>query len=211
VRDITPALDVLPQARYPLPKHDPLIANLPQVLARAKTLASTAALLPLANRTLLSPVANPGKLVAAPVNYHAHLDEVRADKALHTTTGAHRDDSDCGSVSESEQLARRAGRGRRSSGSRIGARITKWSSLSSSVNREAVSRKPTRWSTSRATRLGSTSRFAAPKTAASAKSVDTHSVLGPWLVTADEIPNPGDLDLEIASTRAAPRNRIRAI
>jgi len=30
------------------------------------------------------------------------------------------------------------------------------------------------------------------------KSVDTHSVLGPWLVTADEISDPGDLDLEIA-------------
>jgi 2-keto-4-pentenoate hydratase/2-oxohepta-3-ene-1,7-dioic acid hydratase in catechol pathway len=30
------------------------------------------------------------------------------------------------------------------------------------------------------------------------KSVDTHSVLGPWLVTADEIPDPGHLDLRIA-------------
>ena len=38
VRDVTAALDVLPQVRYPLPKHDPLIANLPQVLARAPLL-----------------------------------------------------------------------------------------------------------------------------------------------------------------------------
>ena len=30
------------------------------------------------------------------------------------------------------------------------------------------------------------------------KSVDTHSVLGPWLVTADEIADPGDLAREIA-------------
>ena len=29
------------------------------------------------------------------------------------------------------------------------------------------------------------------------KSPDTYSVLGPWLVTADEIPNPGSLDLQI--------------
>src|SRR5262249_40951018 len=29
------------------------------------------------------------------------------------------------------------------------------------------------------------------------KSPDTHSVLGPWLVTADEIPNPGKLNLRI--------------
>jgi 2-keto-4-pentenoate hydratase/2-oxohepta-3-ene-1,7-dioic acid hydratase in catechol pathway len=30
------------------------------------------------------------------------------------------------------------------------------------------------------------------------KSADTYTVLGPWLVTADEIPNPGELDLEIS-------------
>jgi 2-keto-4-pentenoate hydratase/2-oxohepta-3-ene-1,7-dioic acid hydratase in catechol pathway len=30
------------------------------------------------------------------------------------------------------------------------------------------------------------------------KSVDTHSVLGPWLVTADEIAEPGRLDLQIS-------------
>ena len=30
------------------------------------------------------------------------------------------------------------------------------------------------------------------------KSPDSYSVLGPWLVTADEIPDPGTLDLEIA-------------
>ncbi len=30
------------------------------------------------------------------------------------------------------------------------------------------------------------------------KSPDSYSVLGPWLVTADEIPDPGQLDLQIA-------------
>jgi 2-keto-4-pentenoate hydratase/2-oxohepta-3-ene-1,7-dioic acid hydratase in catechol pathway len=30
------------------------------------------------------------------------------------------------------------------------------------------------------------------------KSPDTYSVIGPWLVTADEIPDPGSLDLQIA-------------
>src|SRR5215208_824782 len=83
VRDVTAALDVLPQVRYPLPKHDPLIAHLTQVLGRVRAVSSGAPALPLAERTLLSPVASPGKLVAAPVNYHAHLDEVRADQALH--------------------------------------------------------------------------------------------------------------------------------
>jgi 2,4-diketo-3-deoxy-L-fuconate hydrolase len=30
------------------------------------------------------------------------------------------------------------------------------------------------------------------------KSIDTYSVLGPWLVTADEIPNPDDLALSLS-------------
>src|SRR5262245_55285377 len=89
VRDVTSALDVLSQVRYPLPKHDPLIASLPQVLARARAIPPSAPALSLAGRRLLSPVASPGKLVAAPVNYHAHLDEVRADKALHQNNPAH--------------------------------------------------------------------------------------------------------------------------
>ena len=33
--------------------------------------------------TLLSPVANPGKLIGAPVNYQKHLDEVRQNPQLH--------------------------------------------------------------------------------------------------------------------------------
>ena len=46
VRDVASALEVLPHVRYPLPKHDPLIANLPQVLARARVIAPSAPALP---------------------------------------------------------------------------------------------------------------------------------------------------------------------
>ena len=38
------------------------------------------------------------------------------------------------------------------------------------------------------------------------KSADTYSVLGPWLVTADEIPDPGSLDLSL-TVDGAPRQR----
>src|SRR5687768_13381432 len=69
IRDVTPALDVLPACRYPLPRYDLLIANLPAVIARIARLLPDAPRMPLSGVQLLSPVANPGKIVAAPVNY----------------------------------------------------------------------------------------------------------------------------------------------
>src|SRR4051812_18615680 len=83
LRDVTAALDVLPAYRYPLPSCDPLIANLPAVIDRIRTLLLNAPAVPLAGVTFLSPIANPGKIVAAPVNYQKHLDEVRGDEGLH--------------------------------------------------------------------------------------------------------------------------------
>src|SRR5436309_506752 len=48
VRDVTPALDVLPVYRYPLPPHDVFIANLDRVAERARALAGTCPQLPVA-------------------------------------------------------------------------------------------------------------------------------------------------------------------
>src|SRR5262249_60477603 len=65
--------------------------NLDAVVARARTVAARADPVPVRSVTLLSPVANPGKIVCAPVNYQKHLDEVRDDESLHhnvTTTMA---------------------------------------------------------------------------------------------------------------------------
>ena len=198
LRDVTSALDALPHVRYPLPKHDPLIANLPQVLARARTIAPRAPALPLAGRRLLSPVAGPGKLVAAPVNYHAHLDEVRADKALHQNNPAH------------TVTIHTAGLFLKANSSLVGP------------GEGVVIRKPDRRTDHEVELAVVIGRQGSniPRAEAMAyvagytiglditirgtedrsfrKSVDTHSVLGPWLVTADEIADPGDLDLEIA-------------
>ena len=66
VRDVSAALEILPCCyQYPLPTHDVLIANLDQVADRARALAPNTPLLPLEGLKLLSPVGNPGKIVAA--------------------------------------------------------------------------------------------------------------------------------------------------
>src|SRR5690606_41125248 len=83
VFDVTEALDVLPPVSYPLPTTDLLIANLDKVRARVEEVLPGASSCPVSEVKLLSPVANPGKLVAAPVNYRKHLEEARADAEIH--------------------------------------------------------------------------------------------------------------------------------
>jgi 2-keto-4-pentenoate hydratase/2-oxohepta-3-ene-1,7-dioic acid hydratase in catechol pathway len=198
VRDVTSALDVLPQVRYPLPRHDPLIAHLPQVLARARSLATSTAPLPVAERMFLSPVASPGKLVAAPVNYHAHLDEVRADKALHQNNPAH------------TVTIHTAGLFLKATSSLVGPgegvvirkpdrRTDHEVELAVVIGKEGsnIPRADAMEYIAGYT-IGLDITIRGSEDRSFRKSVDTHSVLGPWLVTADEISDPGDLDLEIA-------------
>src|SRR3954462_3015127 len=83
VRDVSGALAKLPAATYPFPKHDVLIAQLETLKPEIERLARAAKPLPLASVKLLSPVANPGKIIAAPVNYAKHLQEALADKGIH--------------------------------------------------------------------------------------------------------------------------------
>ena len=76
VTDVTAALDLLPSYRYPLPGYDLLIANLDAVIARIRAITASSPAVPLEGLKLLSPVANPGKIIAAPVNYAKHMSEV---------------------------------------------------------------------------------------------------------------------------------------
>src|SRR5687767_3508956 len=78
IHDVTSALDALPSHRYPFPRHDALVAHL-HLLKNAKS----SRVVPLDKAKLLSPVANPGKIMAAPVNYTKHLEEALADKGIH--------------------------------------------------------------------------------------------------------------------------------
>src|SRR5262245_33905479 len=89
VRDVTAALDALLPYRYPFPQYDLFIANLDKITDRVRTLASKSPSVPLKDVRLLSPVANPSKIIGAPVNYQKHLDEVRGDPHIHHDSQAH--------------------------------------------------------------------------------------------------------------------------
>ena len=77
VRDVTAAQNEIRAAHPYDAKSDAIIAALPEWRSRLEDMAADAAPITLESVNLLPPIARPGKLMAAPVNYKAHIDEAQ--------------------------------------------------------------------------------------------------------------------------------------
>lgn len=82
VHDVSAVLEALPAHRWPFPPGDPVIANLDRLRPEIERIAASAPARPIASVIVKSPIANPGKIIGAPVNYQKHLDESRADRGI---------------------------------------------------------------------------------------------------------------------------------
>ncbi|MBN9252261.1 MAG: fumarylacetoacetate hydrolase family protein, partial [Mesorhizobium sp.] len=196
VIDVTEALDVIPRSGYPLPAFDPLIANLEAVTQRIGALRGQAERLVLEDVRLLSPVANPGKVVAAPVNYRKHLEEVLANADLHHDV----------KINHIEK----AGLFLKAPSSLVGAgqgiQLRKLDRRNDHEVELAVVIGRTADRVSRAQALQHVAGYCiglditirGPEERSFRKSPDTYTVLGPWLTAADEVPYPVRLDLQIS-------------
>jgi 2-keto-4-pentenoate hydratase/2-oxohepta-3-ene-1,7-dioic acid hydratase in catechol pathway len=197
IKDVTAALDVLPPARYPFPQHDVLIANLGAVAERVRSITGEAAALAVDRVTLLSPVANPGKIIAAPVNYQKHLDEVRDNPQLHASTPGHT------FTIHSAGLFLKATSSLVGPGQGIVVRCSKRRTDHEVELAVVIGRTASRVKRDEALdyvagySIGLDISIRGSEDRSFRKSPDSYSVLGPWLVTADEIPDPGSLDLQI--------------
>ncbi len=198
VRDVTTALDALPTYRYPYPQHDVFIENLDKIAERTRALSSQSPSIPLSRIELLSPVANPTKVIGAPVNYQKHLDEVRSDAQLHHDNQAHMAVihktglflKACSAlVGPSEGIALRKLDRRNDHEVELAVVIGK---RANSVSREDALKYVAGYA------IGLDLTIRGPEERSLRKSPDSYAVLGPWLVTPDEIPNPGDLNLKLA-------------
>jgi 2-keto-4-pentenoate hydratase/2-oxohepta-3-ene-1,7-dioic acid hydratase in catechol pathway len=198
VRDVTAALDVLPAYRYPLPSYDVFVANLDRVADRAQSIAAASPVLPMTGLQFLSPLANPSKIVGAPVNYQKHLDEVRSDVQLHHGSEAHSAPihkmglflKACSSiVGPGEGIALRKLDRRNDHEIELAVVIGK---RGNNVPASEALKYVAGYT------IGLDITIRGPEERSLRKSADSYAVLGPWLVTADEIPNPGDLDLKIS-------------
>lgn len=192
LRDVTAALEVLPLHRYPLPRNDLLITHLPQVMQQIRRIAPSAPLLPLQGRHFLAPVATPGKVIAAPVNYRKHLEEARAD------AGIHFDDQ----IAEIQKI----GLFLKANSSVVGTshgvdiqhpdrRNDHEAELVLIIGKAGRNIAPEHAFEHIAAYCGGLDMTVrGPQERSMRKSIDSYTVLGPWMVTADEVPRPEALD-----------------
>jgi len=195
VKDVTAALDVLQAARYPFPSYDLMIAHLPAVRAEAEKLAKSAKALALGECTLLPPVANPGKIVAAPVNYKKHLIEAQTDPQIHHQN----------QVAEIQRvgLFLKATSSLQGASAGIDIRhpdrrtdheielVAVIGSQCSKVKREDAMKYVAGYC------IGLDITVRGPEERSLRKSIDGYSVMGPYMVTADELSDPNSLDFEL--------------
>jgi 2-keto-4-pentenoate hydratase/2-oxohepta-3-ene-1,7-dioic acid hydratase in catechol pathway len=185
IRDVTAALDDLPAYRYPLPPGDMLIANLETIAMRARELATSAPAIPIDRVRLLSPVANPGKIIGAPMNYRTGQDEAAIANAMSIGLFLKANGSLSGA---SEGIALRM----------MERQIDHEVELGVVIGREGANIR-------RDDALQHVAGYAVAlditphgkEERSLRKSCATYTVLGPWLVTADEIPDPMHLDLRL--------------
>jgi 2,4-diketo-3-deoxy-L-fuconate hydrolase len=179
VRDVSRVADELPAVRWPLPPGDLFIAHLPRLRPLMFELARAAVPIPVSDVRLKSPVANPGKFVCGAGNFPEVL-----------AAGAH---------------PRRLGLLFKMTSANAGAAdgvTLRWPERETFHEMElaiVIGKEGTEIPAARALdyvagyAIGLDMTMQGKEFPSFGKSFDTYGVIGPWLVTADEIPDPAQL------------------
>lgn len=196
VLDVSPALAEIPAQRWPIAQGDPLIANMDRVIAAVNSRLPLAPRKPVASAKLKSPVANPSKIIGAPINYADHIDESKKDPGIAQgrTNITHISDwglflkANGSLIGAGEEIRLRFSDRRNDHEvelaiimGRTGNRIPRADAL------DHV------WGYS----IGLDMTLRGRELQCFRKSIDTYSVLGPWIVSKDSVADPNNLDLSI--------------
>ena len=196
IRDVTTVLAALPPLGYPAPIGDRLVASLDTLRPAIAAAAAAATPRPVTGVRLLTPVANPSKLVAAPVNYARHAAESAADPTIHH----HQHLADIERIA----LFLKATSALAGAGDGVALRH-----LDRRNDHEIELAVVIGLTADRVTRAAAMDHVAGytigldmtvrgTEDRSFRKSIDTYAVLGPWLVTADEVGDPSALDLTLS-------------
>lgn len=193
VHDVSRVLELLAPQRYPLPQQDLLIEALPRLREPIQRALQDAPRHALAEVRFDSPVANPGKIIGAPINYQEHVAESKADAGIaHGRTITIIGDwglflkAGSALIGCGEQIALRFPDRRNDHEVELGVVI---GTECRQVRRADALAHVAGYTVA----LDMTVR--GTEFQSFRKSIDTYAVLGPWLVSADEIADPDQLDL----------------
>ena len=197
VHDVTAVVEAeLGGFTYPLPRHDPFIAALASLKPKMEQAARRAKAVPLAEVRLLAPVANPGKIIAAPVNYAKHLQEVLADQGIHhgnLVSEIHK----AGMFLKATSAVVGPGEGVKlvHTDRRNDHEVELALVIGRSAKNVSAAAAPDYIA---GYCIGLDMTIRGPEERSLRKSPDSYCVLGPWVVTPDEVGDPGKLQVSIA-------------
>lgn len=187
VHDLTPVIGTC--------RSEPVLAARKELASISEQEIARMPAQPLASVTLLSPIRMPGKILAAPDNYHAHAAEMQADPSA--------------SLGRVPMTLDKAGLFLKATSSLVGpsagvtrrfpARRTDYEvelvviigEEASDIDRQQALDIVAGYA------IGLDITVRGPEDRSFRKSLDTYTVVGPWMTTADEIPNPQVLTMSL--------------
>jgi 2-keto-4-pentenoate hydratase/2-oxohepta-3-ene-1,7-dioic acid hydratase in catechol pathway len=195
VYDITSIAERCIAAQPALRWGDPFVAALPAVREALTAQGLGAPAARVSDVVLLSPVARPSKLIAAPVNYDLHIAEAEADPAISLGKAVARIDeaglflkATSSLVGPGEGVAVRFPDRRTDHELELAVVI---GATASNVDKERALNVVAGYA------MGLDMSVRGSEDRSFRKSIDSYAVLGPWLVTADEIPDPDRLSFTL--------------
>ncbi len=197
VHDVTAVQSEIRAAAPYAMNGDAVIAALPAARARLEKLAASTPGKPIAQVRLLAPVARPSKVMAAPTNYRAHVAEMRSPENEKNSDGRFPLDigvagiflkANSALVGPSQGIPLRFPDRRNDHEVELVLIIGK---QGSDIPRANALDYIAGYC------LGLDMTVRGKEDRSFRKSVDGYAVLGPWMVTADEIANPNDVPLSL--------------
>ncbi len=202
VLDVTDALDAVPPVRWPVPLGDPLVKHLAFVAEAVQRRQGSTAPQSLSAVRLNSPITNPSKVMAAPANYRLHVEQDTKDAGV--DQGVHRK-----ALEGVERPTEKYGLFLKATSAIVGPAegvqvILPERRTDHEVELAVVIGKPGH-SIRRADAMNHVAGYCigmdmtvrGAEDRSFRKSPDSYTVLGPWFVTADEIPDPHALTLSL--------------
>lgn len=195
VMDITSLFSDLGSPGWPYPSYDWIVGNFDRIKPRLADFLTNVTPLAFSEVTLRAPVANPGKIIGAPINYNDHIVEANADEEI--SHGKIFTSLDQYGLFLKAVTALNGPDGkvvmpfadrRTDHEIELGVVIGK---RAKNVPRERALEHVFGYCVA----LDMTVR--GPQFPGFRKSADTFAVIGPWITTTDEIPDPNHLDLDL--------------